>query len=416
MIAFHYPPIKGSSGALRPLKFGKYLPEFGWDSSVLTVSARCYQSTDAGSLRQIPAGVNVYRSACFDTKAALSLRGRYPAFLAVPDRYVSWLPFGVISAVHLVQRDGFNVLYSTCPIPTAHLIALGTKLIMRVPWVADFRDPWVETEGSELRGRVRRSVELWLEKQVVLMADRVLVTTSEFSDYLRARYGPMIDAKLRVIHNGYDEDDFANVHVAEADAPFCITHAGLINGSYRDPAPFLRALRHCLDRGEVPADTRVNFMGAGQYGDGREFAALLAALRLDGVVRVVQRTPYEQTLAALVSSSVLLLLQGGDDTRILIPAKAFEYLRAGRPVLAIAPRQSATAKLVNQFGGCLVGEADDVADIAQKLAALAVLWRNNAHRVDRVREGLGRYSRRTATAELATTLNGVCGAPSTDRP
>ena len=410
MITFHYPPSNTSSGGLRPLKLGKYLREFGWDSSVLTVPVHCHESTDSGLMQQIPPGVTVHRAFCIDAKAALSIRGRHLGFVVVPDRYLSWLPFGVRRAVRVVRQEAVDVLFSTSPVPTAHLIALMVKRMTKLPWVADFRDPWVETEGSEVYGRMRQAVELRLERRVVHQADLVLVTTPEFGEYLRARYGAAVGEKIRVVYNGYDEDDFRDqIGTNARDDRFTVVHAGLLHPSYRNPVPVLEAVRRCLDDNALPPTARINFVGAGGDVASARLDQLVADLRLKENVQLTPRVPYQQALALLSEAAVLLLLQGGDDTRTLIPAKAFEYLRTGRLILTLAPSDSATARLVREFSGSFVAAPTDSVAIARQLAAAYDAWRRGSRVVDRVQEGLARYSRRQAAADLGEILEGLTG-------
>jgi hypothetical protein len=419
MIAFHYPPSNTSSGGLRPLKFGKYLGEFGWDSSVLTVPVHCHESTDPALLRQIPPGVTVHRAFCVDAKATFSIRGRHPGFVVVPDRYVSWLPFAVRRALRIVREENVDALFSTSPIPTAHLIALVVKRLTKLPWVADFRDPWVETEGSEVYGPLRQSVERRLERQVVLKCDKLLVTTREFGQDLGARYGTSIGKKICAVYNGYDEDDFSALTPADNDlGAFTIVHAGLLHPGYRNPIPLLQAVRQCLDRATLPHTVRISFVGAGEYVTTASFAQRVADLHLQEVVHIVQRVPYQQALALLTRASVLLLLQGGDDTRTLIPAKAFEYLRTGRLIVALAPADSATARLVREFSGGFVAEPTDSEEIARQLAAASTAWLRGSRVNDRTREGLTRYSRREAAAQLARILQSLTngGESKTETP
>ncbi len=132
MVAFHYPPAN-TPGALRALKFSKYLGERGWDTSVLTVPATCCATPDAALLEQIPSTTRVYRVPCFDSKAVFAVRGKYPAFVEIPDRYLSWLPLALRRALRIIREDGVQTVFSTSPIPTAHLVALGIKLATRVP-------------------------------------------------------------------------------------------------------------------------------------------------------------------------------------------------------------------------------------------------------------------------------------------
>lgn len=414
MITFQYPPCTGSSGVLRPLKLSKYLQEFGWQSSVVTVPVECHEAVDPVLAQQIPPDVIVHRAYCFDTKAVLAIRGKYPGFLAIPDRYISWLPFGVRAALRAIRTEGVTALLSTSPIPTAHLIALVVQRLTNVPWIADFRDPWVETEGPEAMGPFRLPVELWLERQVVSRANRVVTTTREFGEYLGQRHGDGVTAKIRAVYNGYDEEDFratsgeAEQRAADDGERFTLVHAGLLDARYRDPEPILRALRACLDRGSVPAaGLRVRFIGAGAASEA--LGRMVADLRLAHVVEVAGRVPYAESLATLGAASALLLLQAGDDTRILIPAKAFEYLRTGKPILAAAPADSATARLIRQFSGAFIAEPQDAADIARQFGALWNAWKRGARVSNRLAEGLEQYSRRAAAAELAGILDEITG-------
>ena len=407
LITFHYPPSNTSSGGLRPLKFGKYLPEFGWSSSVLTVPMHCYDSVDLGMLEQIPPGVRVHRARCYDVKKALAIRGRYPGFLAVPDRYLSWLPFAVRRGMRIIREEGVRTLYSTSPIPTSHLIAVALKRLTGLPWVADFRDPWVETEGSEVYGPVRQTVELWLERLVVGYADRVLTTTRELGDYLRQRYGNGAGAKIEAIYNGYDEDDFAGAgHGAHDSSRFSVVHAGLLDPSYRNPIPFLHAVRRCIDDSDLPADVVVRLIGAADSSCRPDVEAAVRRLRLDDVVQISGRVPYREALDALSGAGALLLLQGGDDTRALIPAKAYEYLRSGRLVLALAPAESATIGLVSDFPGTFTAEIDDVDRIARALTATYGAWAQQQRTYDRS-SGLRQYSRRAGARQLAAALDAL---------
>jgi hypothetical protein len=403
LITFYYPP-GNESGTLRPLKLSKYLPDFGWDVSVLTVPPRCFESTDPALLQQIDPGTHTYRATCFDAKTAFGVRGRYPGFLAVPDRYASWLPFAVGRILRVLRRDAVHALLSTSPIPTAHMIGLVASMLTKVPWVADFRDPW----GAELHGPLRRPVEFWLERQVALRAHRIIVTTPELGQYFRDRYGEAVGAKVAVVYNGYDEADFTEMPLEPGDTDsFEIVHSGDLYAGCRDPRPFLQAVRVCLDTGTLPRTTRVTFVGAGEFTETDAFTEVVTRCALQGVVRVVSRIPYREALTALGRASALLLLQGGDDFRMCIPNKAFEYLRVGRPILVAAPAGSATARFMEGFDGVFMADPRDLEEVARKLAAMFAAWKAGSRTIDRTQSGLARYSRRAAAGEVASLLDAL---------
>jgi hypothetical protein len=133
MIAFHYPPLRGSSGIQRTLKFTKYLPEFGWQPIVLTAHARSYASTSndlMGEIEHLPA---VYRAFSFDSSRHLSVLGRYPKSCALPDRWVSWWLGAVPMGLYLIRKYRPAVIWSTYPIATAHLIGLSLSRLTGIP-------------------------------------------------------------------------------------------------------------------------------------------------------------------------------------------------------------------------------------------------------------------------------------------
>lgn len=404
LVTFHYPPSNSSSGGLRPLTFSRYLHDFGWDATVLTVPAHCHEATDPALLDLVPAWVSVHRPRCYDSKRIFSIGGHYPQALSIPDRFVSWIPFAVRAGRAIVRRQRIDAVLSTSPIASAHLAAFGITAGQRLPWIADFRDPWVETEGNELYGPVRQRAELALERAVIRRADIISTTTPELGTYLRDRYPQIAADKVRAVYNGFEEDDFIDLTPQATDATFSIVHAGLLDQHYRDPTAFLRAFRACLDSGAIPLDARAVFLGAGPWAAGGGLSDALSSLGLTENVRIEPRVPYRTALARLAGASSLFLLQAGDDTRMLIPAKAFEYLRTGRLILAAAPPSSATGQLAAAFSGTFVATPDDTPALASALERLAATWRSGQHNVDRNAEGLMRYSRRSAAGTLAEIL------------
>ena len=136
MVAYHFPPLAGSSGIQRTLRFAKYLPEFGWEPLVLTAHPRAYERTSNDQLSEIPADTIVVRAQAFNTARHMSICGKYPGFLARPDRWVSWLPGAFFAGMAMIKRYKPDVIWSTYPIGTAHLIGEALHRHSGLPWVA----------------------------------------------------------------------------------------------------------------------------------------------------------------------------------------------------------------------------------------------------------------------------------------
>src|SRR5215831_335477 len=322
-IAYHYPP-ESSSGVLRTLKHTRYLGRFGWRVTVLTLDRRAYDTVDPHLEGQVPADVRVVRTPFVEVKRHLAVRGRYPSILAIPDRWIGWWPWAVPAGRRIVRSDPVDVIYSTSPHATAHLIALS------------------------------------LVRRVVARADRIVASTMRLRNMLASRYPWRPREAFLAIPNGYDEEDFAHI-AAPAEEPgkeMLIVHAGSINENFRDPRPMFEAVRRAVAEGGMEQSRiRIRFLGAGPFG---ESVAMQEAVRQAGLAANVEFRPrlsYQDSLLEQSRASVLLLLQASPDTINLVPAKLFEYLRTRRPVLALVP-EGATAEVLRDTGGGWVVEPE----------------------------------------------------------
>ena len=404
MVAHHYPPDGSSSGVLRPLKFSKYLPQNGWAPHILTLREALYPVRDPGLLRDIPSEATVHRTLALDSARHLAVRGRYLALFAIPDRFVSWVLFGAARGLSVIRKTGIHAIYSTSPPPTAHLIGAVLRAFTGVPWIADFRDPWIEDGIYPRPGTLRYRVEAAMEGMVVRTSNSVLVTTPYFRTELLARYPELPGQKVRVIYNGYDEADFQDLPIVGKGARFEIIHAGLVTPEFRDPFPFMRAVAALISSGDLPREgLQITFLGGGPYVVSADFSHKVKGLDLQSVVQVDDRVPHRQALQRLGQASALLLLQASDDTRSLIPAKSFEYLRIGRPILALT-LEGATADLLHGVEGCYVVNPADDTGLRHAVKQLYELWRKEANGAPLARS-IHRYERMNLTGELAHLLN-----------
>jgi len=396
MIAYHYPPEGSSSGVLRTLKFSKYLPTFGWRAHVLTLKEECYLRKDEELARDIPSNAVVHRTAALDPRLCFSL----------PDRFAGWVPIGVLHGKRLSRRERIDAIFSTSPFPSAHLIALLLKRSLKRPWVADFRDPWVEDGAWPRPGSLRYRIESFLEKRVLWAADWITVTTDGLKEHLLRRCPEISAEKIVVIENGFDEEDFRDVEKKyEPEAcRLIILHAGMVTPEYRDPFPLLEALANLVRAGKIARGAvTVRFLGGGRYPESAGFTARVEDLGLRDCVDVQTRVSYRQCLASLCQADALLLLQDSDDTRHLVPAKAYEYLRAARPILALTT-QGATAELIRRSGRGYLVDPGNRSQIEATLLTLMASKANGGRVSDLPDIDLRRYERRELTARLAGLL------------
>ena len=391
---------------LRTLKFVRYLDGYGWRVTVITPRVNAFTVTDPGLEAQLPTSCRVIRTRFLNVKRHLAIGGIYPSILALPDTWIGWLPWGVAAGRRLHGVDPFDLVYSTSPHATAHLIAGRIAKRCRRPWITDFRDPWFEDppEPGAPTGLLYQSMQRFLERRVIERCDAVVTSTTDLRDLLRKRYDSQPAGKIETILNGYDEADFADrpVPAHQRSACFVLLHAGNVNADFRDPRPLLEALRKCADAGTIDlARTRVRLLGGGPFADSRELRDAIDRLQLRDVVETIARVPYAQSLEQLAASDVLLLLQSSPDTVGLVPAKLYEYLRAQKPVLALVPA-GATAEVLSITGGGWAISPQNSKALCEALAKAFRGWQDGTladHRADM--SVLRRFDRRELTRQLA---------------
>jgi len=407
MIAFHYPPLRGSSGIQRALKFSKYIPEFGWEPIVLTAHRMAYSSLGNDQIGEI-SNQATYRSFALDTSRHLSIMGRYPRFLSLPDRWASWWLGAVPLGLYLIKKYRPDIIWSTYPIATAHLIGLSLCRLTGVPWVVDLRDLMIE-EGYPHDPLTRR-IQQWIERKTIVHCTRAVLTTpGAIKDY-EARYPKIPASRFCLIENGYDEENFtaAEASIAERGAKnkqIVLVHSGIIYPSERDPIPFFKALAALSQQGLVsPENLKVILRATAND----EF--LLQLIDQYGIGEIVMLAPlisYQDALSEMLMADGLLILQASNCNN-QIPAKLYEYLRARRPILALTDPVGDTAAALINMGINTIAPLDSKDGIMNGLLHFLKLVREENAPIASMEKVLNN-SRRSKSKELANLFDQVTG-------
>jgi hypothetical protein len=395
MIAFHFPPMHGSSSIQRTLKFAQYLPQYGWEPIVLSAHPRAYSATRN---EQMDTSITVQRSFALDSARHLAWRGRYPRWLATPDRWASWWGSAVPSALGLIHRYRPQLIWSTYPIATAHLIALAVRRLSGLPWVADLRDPMTEP-GYPADPRTH-AVHTNIEARTAMRCSRLVCTTPGAVRAYQQRFPELPPGRIQLIENGFDEQDFQSARpMPRNDGRFTLLHSGVVYPAERNPAPLFRALAHLTASGLIrPEKFRLVFRASGHDAMLRDH---IAAFKLGDMVELAAPLPYHQALGEMMGAEGLLLLQGSD-CNAQIPAKLYEYLRAGRPILALTDAAGDTAALLRRHGNAII------AGLAGPDAIATALMQFLSHQAEPCSQDIiASHSRLARTAQLARLFNQI---------
>ena len=416
MIINFFPPA-GGGGVYRPLSFVKYLSRLAWRVTVVTPQPGESWISDPGLEAEVPPEVRIVRTASLSGFRVLrAIRGgagasasrrssrgfgalrRLGEFLLLPDTYRGWIPFAQRAAEELCRSEGFDVLYSTSPPDSSHLAALPLARKFGIPWIADFRDPWINLYLREPPTPIHRAVHRRLERSVASAAI-LLVTTAVQEEMLRRAYP---GCRVVRIPNGYDEDDFSGLGAeTPPPSPFTVAHVGMLTLG-RSSRPFLEGLAALKARSpEKVAAMRVSFIGARESAN-EEWVKLLG---LDGTVVFEDNLPHRDVVKRELRSHVLLLIKHDDERyRGLVPGKLYEYIGARRPILGVVPEGEA-ADVIRELRCGEVAGIGDPRGIADALETMFDRYRSGELERAYSLGGVPRYSRRFEAEALDVILH-----------
>lgn len=414
LIAYHFPPIQGSTGTTRTLAFARYLRQYGWDVCVLTVNPKAYENVFDGNSALIPDFVSVERAWALDAQRHLSIGGRYARVMALPDRWQSWIVGGYLRGRAKIKTWRPDVIMSTYPIASAHGIGYLLSRRSGIPWVAEFRDPMLQATypADEWERRAFRRVEGW----AFSAADRVVVTTDGCRSFYADRY-PSYDAdKIKVISNGYDPQMFAQLGervgstragstVGGSRERLVLLHSGVLYPHERNPSAFFDAVRRLKESGyfdELPVEFRFRAST-----NEAEYQATIEAMGIDSIVKFLPRVSYQEALEEMLDVDGLMLFQA-ESCNEQIPAKVYEYMFSARPILGLADPVGDTGRLLKEVGVRSVAKLENSDAIEATLRDFLDQARNGGGFVV-PREVAERFSRETLSGDLGSLLSEVVG-------
>jgi glycosyltransferase involved in cell wall biosynthesis len=398
VIAYHYPPV-GGGGVFRTLKFTKYLPQFGFRPYVLTVKNSMYTLKDPTLVKEIPPEARIIATFSFEHRLlrASRLLNIDPGWFFIPDVNVGWLPFSIRAGTKIIRQENIDVIYVTAPIWTSLLIGYFLKKRTKKPLVVDFRDPWTINPYNKPPTKFHAKIENWLERKVLTSADYVITVSQPYKRRLIEKY-PFLKTKSEVIMNGFDPDDFKNLKRQPLQGKFKIVHTGSLYG-LRSPKHFLFAL-HKLVQEKPYLRKQIEVQFVGNYG--REAPMIVDKLGLNDLVQFIRYMPHEKCLEHMVNSQVLLLIVAseGYKTSGIVTGKLFEYLFAGRPVLALASKESIIANIIRSANAGLVVSLNLEA-IKDAILEFYEQWATGKLSATTDMVSIERYNRKVLTHKLA---------------
>lgn len=353
----------------RWLKMAKYLPEFGWEPVIYTALNAEYPIIDLSLEKDIPPRIKVIKFPIWEPyswykkftgqkkeekvysgfltedkprsisqKISIWIRGNF----FIPDARCFWIKPSIKFLSEELSKNPVDAIISTGTPHSMHLIALGLKERLQIPWLADFRDPWTNIDFYDqlMLSKWADARHRKLEKRVLTAADKVTTVSWHWAEEL----GQIGNRKVDVITNGYDEADYQGKEI-RMDDKFSISHIGLLSAD-RTLTAFWGALHDlCLEIPSFKADLLIRLVGKVDYAVFQEIERFGLAGHLDHIEYV----PHDEAIVLQRQSAVLLLvLNNVSNVLGHIPGKLFEYLASGRPIFGIGNTSGDAARILRE--------------------------------------------------------------------
>lgn len=407
IIAYYFPPL-GGSGVQRTLKFVKYLPQFGWQPTVLTVGNTAYYAKDDSLLKEIESlNIRIIRTQSNDPNSLIHKKKdivkmpkernrRILNFISdmffIPDNKIGWKRHAVKAASEVMAKEKFDVIFATAPPATDFLIGVELKKRFKVPLVVDYRDSWLSYPFKFFPTPLHRYLHFRKEKMVLHKSDMITVTHRRVKEEILTRHRFLRHEDVVILPHGFDPEDLIvdNPGVLPHIEKMRITYSGMFYGT-KTPVYFLQALAKVFKENPQMRG-RIEACFAGLFRP--EHINLVNQLGLQNSVNLLGYLEHKESVRYLLASDVLWMMMQDDWET---PGKIFEYIGAKKKILGCVPKGYMRTIIEEAGGDCV--EPTNVNAIAGKIVELYGKYERNELKGARP-EIAEKYNRLKLTGEL----------------
>ncbi len=435
IISYVFPPM-AAVGGFRVVKACKFLPHYDWQPIVLTVKDGFNYAYDEESLKQLDKSLPIYRSKYFspiqwwdsrtqpDENATVAqttvqnkstqpdsesfsarLKKLIKTMISIPDIHNFWIPFAVLEGLKAIREQKVDIILSTSPPATVHIIGTILSYLTGKPFVIDYRDLWTQNESYHNRNLpwLYKKIDRFYEKRAIKRASAIVSATTGFSDAMYEHNSYKNQEQFHAVTNGVDADDFKNIQFPKLkNDKFTILHLGSLYGN-RNPNFFFEVMKEWVSQSdELQKNCKVLFIG-----NTPGFEKTLNGTVLESVIQFEKHIPQKQILPKLWESDLLLLILGFDKGgKNVMPAKLYEYICTKRPILGFLPDGMA-ADAIEKYDRGLAVTSENKEKAIEFLNSQYQLWKNQTD--ERVSEFdlPAEYDRKEQNKKLAEILDNI---------
>lgn len=426
IITYYWPPA-GGIGVLRCLKFAKYLRDFGWEPIIYTAKNAQYPYLDDENKKDIPDGIEIIRKSIIEPfnvfkiltgkkknapmSNPLVTRDKKPGILEnfmiwlrgnffIPDARALWIRPSVKYLTKYLRSNPVDAILSNGPPHTNTIIACKLSNKLKIPWLADFQDPWTQVDYYKLfkitkwADRIHRK----MEQTVFKTASKITIASPKWKEDLESIGAKNVD----VIYWGYDESDFEGLK-RTVNNKFTIIHAGIF-GLDRLPENLFRVLQELRnDSDEFRNDLVLDFYGMVDF----SIKEALIKYELDKNTSFNGTISRSIILKKLMGADLLLLpLNKSDNILGRIPGKLFEYLRSFVPIICLGPNGSDVSNIITELDAGQSFTYETRSTLKQYIQAQHERYKANKVPSTSERD-ISKYSVKNQTKTLSLFLNEI---------
>jgi glycosyltransferase involved in cell wall biosynthesis len=420
IISYYWPPA-GGPGVQRVLKFVKYLRQFDWEPFVLTVKNGEFHAIDYSLARDIPEGIHVFKTSSIEPgslyRKFVGINTRDSIDVAVlteenpgwkkrisnwirlncfiPDAKIGWKPFAVHTGKKIIKQVHPDIIFSSSPPPTVHLIAQKLARWSGIKWVADFRDPWINIYHYHKapKCRLAKRIDVRLENKVRQRADRIITVSEGF-------FKTHTSTPEYVISNGFDDDDYQpppDKKFSHNHKKFTICYMGSLKArQYIDT--FFNVLEDIQSKyPDKKPQITLKFIG-------RIPPFIESKIRkknIDVEFEFAGYLDHHKALQDAAHADMLLLIIGKSHiSKSILTGKLFEYLMLAKPILAYGPLKGAAHRVLMQTKSGEMFDYQDLSGPAEFIEKQIIRWRKGKTELPIDHFEIKKYSRKEQTRQL----------------
>lgn len=411
IIANQFAPM-GGSGVQRSIKFVKNLRAFDYEPVVFTRETSTAQLLDETMLKDVPKDVQIIRTKAYEPSektGPLKIIGKIISKLLIPDSSIIWALKSKQTLINLIKEQNIDLIYTTSAPYSDHLLGVIIKnAIPNIKWVADFRDEWTNNPYTldNPHNPIRTKIEKNMEKNVLKNADFIVTNTPiMMRNFIKNNKEILLENKITVIPNGYDEEDFKNLDFTPPkNSKFTMVYTGALYGR-RKPDNFFQAIKNLKEDNRIDASKiEVNLIG-NYHKD--KLQNKIDSLNLTDQINIIGYVPHNVCIDYQLKADALILIEGsGVGANAFYTGKIFEYMKTERPVIAILPKGVASDLVVETNIG-KVANTDSVSEIEDVILYYYNSWLNKTKDFSPKKELIETFERKKLTKKLSEIFSSL---------